>query len=97
MPDTLATLSTAVAATAADAGAARHTTLVPAAHDDVAQSTDATLAVDVGSVGAKARPLSVAVSPPEYGPLPLARPGALTTGAEDDTQNKIGRKSRTKL
>jgi hypothetical protein len=53
----------------------RHTTVVPVVHDDVVQSTEATAAVGVRSVEAKAMPLSVAVAPPEGGPL-LAPPRA---------------------
>ena len=47
----------------------RQATVVPLVQDDVAQSTDATLAVAVRSSEAKARPLSVAVAPPEEGAL----------------------------
>ena len=47
----------------------RHATVVSDVHDDVAQSTDAKVAVGVRSVGANAMPLSVAVSPPEEGAL----------------------------
>ena len=73
VPDTAATVTTTfVGKLVSDVGR-RHCTVVPLAHDDVAQSTDATVAVGVRSLEAKAMPLSVAVRPPETGALlPMA-------------------------
>ena len=60
----------------------RHSTVVPLAHDDVAQSMKAMVAVAVKSVRPKAMPLSVAVRPPQEGVLPNPFLKAkLTTGA----------------
>ena len=64
----------------------RHSTVVPLAHDDVAQSMDATAAVGVRSMEAKARPLSVAVRPPEEGALLTPTPAQLSTGAYEQNQ-----------
>ena len=78
------------------AAAIRHPTLVPDVHDDVAQSTDAKLAVGVRSVGAKAMPVSVAVSTPDEGVLLWPTRAKLTTGpgvekmpTKTDTQFKF--------
>ncbi len=70
MPETLATVTTEVAAPVSVADDNRHLTVVPLVHDDVAQSTEASVAVGVALMEAKARPLSVAVRPPEEGALP---------------------------
>ena len=69
MPETADTVATAVAMAWAVAEAARHVSVVPLAHDDVAQCTSDIAAVGVASVEAKARPLRVAVSPPDEGAL----------------------------
>ena len=60
-----------------------HSTVVPLVHAEVAQSTDATVAVGVRSTEAKARPLSVAVSPAEEGALPPPTLTKLTAGAAE--------------
>ena len=70
MPETFATVTAEVAAPVTVADDNRHFTVVPLVQDDVAQSTEASVAEGVVSVEAKARPLSVAVRPPEEGALP---------------------------
>ena len=69
VPETEDTVINPAATRLAVAGDTRHFTVVPLVHDDVAQSTDARLAVGVRLVGAKTRPLSVAVRPPDKGEL----------------------------
>ena len=81
MPLTLATVTVVVVTDVAVADAERQTTLVPLAHDDVAQSMPATVPVGVRSAGAKASPLSVAVSPPDDGTLLSPTRAELTAGA----------------
>ena len=61
----------------------RHATVVPLVHDDVAQSTEATLAVAVRSSEAKARPLSVAVAPPEEGAFLAPTLAQVSAGAAE--------------
>ena len=81
MPATAATVSVAVARTPAVAEATRHSAVVPLVHDDVAQSTEASVAVGVASMEAKARPLSVAVRPPVEGTLSTPTFAQLRPGA----------------
>ena len=69
VPDTAETVTAAVAMVWAVAEATRHTTVVPLVHDDVAQFTSNIAAVGDASVEANARPLRVAVNPPEEGVL----------------------------
>ena len=57
---------------------------MPLVQDEVAQSTEASMAVGVASMEAKARPLSVAVKPPEEGAFATPMPTELTTGALPD-------------
>ena len=66
---------------AAVADASTHSRLVPLAHDDVEQSMPATVPVGVRSAGAKASPLSVAVSPPDDETLLSPTRAELTEGA----------------
>jgi hypothetical protein len=54
---------------------------VPLDHDDVAQSTAATLAVGVASAVPKLRPVTVAVTPPDRGMFGLICKVWLTAGA----------------
>ena len=82
VPEELATVTRNDSKADAVAEATRHAMVVPLVHDDVAQSTDATVAVGVRSVDAKARPLSVAVRPPEEGALRVPTRIELTAGAE---------------
>ena len=69
VPLTLATVTVVVVTDVAVADAERQTTLVPLAHDDVAQSMPATVPVGVRLVPEKLSPLSVIDSPPEAGTL----------------------------
>ena len=83
VPDTLATLTCIpVSVGVPVAGPMRHAKVVSDVHDDVAHeySSDAKLAVGVRSVGAKAMPVTVAVSPPDEGALLLPTRAKLTTG-----------------
>ena len=66
----LPTVTVATAPVVCVTGEARHVTVVPDAHDDVAQSALATVPVGDVSTVANARPPSVAVSPPLKGMLP---------------------------
>ena len=59
----------------------RHTTVVPLVHDVVLQSASAMAAVGVMSVGAKLRPLIVALAPPLVGALLLLTTFQETAGA----------------
>ena len=68
----------------AAAAKTRHLTVVPLVQEDVAQSTDAKVAVGVRSVAAKARPLSVAVAPPVVGAFPTPTWAELSTGAGEN-------------
>ena len=68
VPVTAATVTVTVASVAV-AEDVRHSTVVPLVHDDVAQSTEATVAVGVRSVEANSMPLRVAVRPPEEAAL----------------------------
>ena len=81
VPATAATVTVAEVDDAADAADMRHSTVVPLTHDDVAQSTDATAAVGVRSLEAKAMPLRVAVAPPEEGALSPPTMAQLRAGA----------------
>ena len=78
MPDTDATV---IVPELTDAAGMLHSTVVPLVHADVAQSTDDTVAVGVRSTEAKARPLSVAIAPPEEGALPDETLAELSAGA----------------
>ena len=69
VPETDVTVIVQVEITLTIAAAMPHCTVVPLVHADVAQSTDATVAVGVASIEAKARPLRVAINPPEEGAL----------------------------
>ena len=69
VPETEDTIITPAATRLAVADDTRHSTVVPLVHDDVAQSMDARVAVGVRLVGAKTRPLSVAVRPPDKGEM----------------------------
>ena len=69
MPPTLPTVTVATAPICV-ADEARHVTVVPDAHDDVAQSAPDTVPVGVVSKVANASPPSVAVSPLLKGRLP---------------------------
>ena len=84
VPLTLATVIVVFVTDVAVADAIRHNTLVALAHDDVAQSMSATVPVGVRSAGAKASPLSVAVSPPDDGTLLWPTRAQLTAGAAGD-------------
>ena len=81
MPDTADALTATVAMVWAAAEATRHATVVPLVHDDVAQRTSDTAAVGAASVKATARPLRVAVNPPEEGVLRPTRPRLAKLGA----------------
>ena len=81
VPDTAATVIVAIGELSTVAEDVRHATVVPLVHDDVAQMTDDVEAVGVGSVGAKARPLRVAVAPPEVGALSTPTMARLSAGA----------------
>ena len=81
VPETAATVIIPVDVWVTVAEDMRHATVVPLVHDDVAQSTDATLPVAVRSSEAKASPLRVAVAPPEEGAFRAPALAKLTTGA----------------
>ena len=66
-----------------------HSTDVPLVHADVAQSTDDTVAVGVRSTEAKARPLRVAIAPPEVGAFFTPTLAKLTAGAADFIGGKV--------
>ena len=69
VPATEATLTQPEPGELGEIADVRHFAVVSLVHDDVAQSTEASTAVGVRSVEAKAMPLSVAVAPPERGAL----------------------------
>ena len=69
VPETDVTVIVTVGIMLTVAAAMPHCTVVPLVHADVAQSTDATVAVGVTSIEAKASPLNVTVAPPEEGAL----------------------------
>ena len=82
VPGTLAKVTVPIACVwAVSAEAIRHSTVVPLVHDDVERCTSDIAAVGVVSWSAKARPLSVAVNPPEEGTFPTDTVAGLTTGA----------------
>ena len=81
VPATLATVIICVPTVGSVADDMRHPTVVPLVHGDVAQLTEATAEVGVRSVEAKARPLIVAVRPPEEGALRTPTLAQLRLGA----------------
>ena len=81
VPTALATLVTTSSHLLAVSGAMRHTVDVPLDHDNVAQSTNATVAVDVRLEKAKFRPPRVAVDPPDRGEFSNPTKNELTAGA----------------
>ena len=83
VPLTLATVAVVFVIDVDVADAARQTTLVPLAHDDVAHSMSATVPVGVRSVPAKLSPLSVTDSPPDAGMLLSPTRAQLATGASN--------------
>ena len=87
VPDTEATVTVPIGTLSTVAEDMRHSTVVPLVHDDVEQATDATLAVGVRSSEAKARPLRVAVAPPEEGALLAPTLAQVSTGAWKCMQN----------
>ena len=85
---TAATVTVPMATWSTVAEDVRHSTVVPLDHADVAQSTEAKVAVGVRSVEAKAMPLSVAVRPPEEGALFTPTKAQLRAGAAKSTKDK---------
>ena len=81
VPATDATVTVVRLLPALDGRNCRHSTVVPLAHDVVLQSASTMAAVGVMSVGAKLRPLSVAVAPPLVGALLLLTTFQETAGA----------------
>jgi hypothetical protein len=84
VPMAAANMTVVLASTAKLAGAMRHCTTVPVVHAVVAQSAWLNVALGVESLGAKARPLTVAVRPPDAGTLPL-----LTSTKETAGESKV--------
>jgi hypothetical protein len=84
VPDTEATVIVAIGELSTVAEDIRHATVVPLVHAEVAQMIDDVEAVGVGSAGAKARPLRVAVAPPEWGAFLAPTLAKLTAGASNE-------------